>query len=314
MALLAEYALTPDVFEANSYGGSDELRLAHLRIIKDALLRQGIVRDLRNGDWARLLISDQRPWHHRVKELLKKLKEQNRLIQIAPSLPADPNSDSEWCSEALATHKPEAPLVGVIVTRSIADAFHSEPKVASIDRLESTPWWTSCNESMRLHRTLDDYRAALDIVLRRSHSIMFIDPHINPVEMRYRDFITLMQAAGNRHPRPLIEIHRVCYRGSGKNREILDPATIEAEFRKHLTSPLTTVGLAADVFVWDDFHDRYVISDWVGIIVPNGFDTTKAPDSMTTWSRLSVSDCEDVRREFEPAYYRHKKRHQFRIA
>lgn len=36
------------------------------------------------------------------------------------------------------------------------------------------------------------------------------------------------------------------------------------------------------VFLWDDFHYRYIISNLIGIAAPNGFDTTRPPKNLTT--------------------------------
>jgi hypothetical protein len=61
-----------------------------------------------------------------------------------------------------------------------------------------------------------------------------------------------------------------------------------------------------EVLIWDDFHDRYVISNLIGILLSNGFDTTANPASITSWTRLGREDRDDVQREFDPASKRHK--------
>jgi hypothetical protein len=142
---------------------------------------------------------------------------------------------------------------------------------------------------------------------------MFIDPHLDPSLHAYRDFVTLLVAAGGRAPAPLIELHRVCYAGSGVNRVVLTPVVLEAAFRQPLANALQVAGIAAEVFIWDDFHDRYVISDLMGILVPNGFDTTGAPNSQTTWSRLGRPERDDIQREFDPNAGRHVLLRRFRV-
>ena len=79
MALLTEYAVTPDVFDPTSYV-PEEICGVHLQTLKEVLLSEGLVRDLRNGEWARLFVSNDRPWHLRGKELLRKLMNQRRLV------------------------------------------------------------------------------------------------------------------------------------------------------------------------------------------------------------------------------------------
>ncbi len=49
----------------------------------------------------------------------------------------------------------------------------------------------------------------------------------------------------------------------------------------------------------DDFHDRYLISNLTGICLNNGFDTSTAKD-LTTWTKLSSVDREDINKEFSP--------------
>ncbi|HOW75449.1 MAG TPA: hypothetical protein P5102_14395, partial [Candidatus Competibacteraceae bacterium] len=41
--------------------------------------------------------------------------------------------------------------------------------------------------------------------------------------------------------------------------------------------------LTMEIFFWEDFHERYLITDIVGIGTPAGFDITGKPDD---WSYL----------------------------
>lgn len=141
MGLLAEYALTPDVFDMSCYSSEDVCDL-RLQTVKDVLLNAGLARNLRDGQWARLFLEDYRPWHRRGKELLKKLVLQKRLVPHVPALTNSPSTDSEWCEEALATHE-QTVLDGIIVSNAIADGYRSNRMVASIERLAGAAWWTS---------------------------------------------------------------------------------------------------------------------------------------------------------------------------
>ena len=87
----------------------------------------------------------------------------------------------------------------------------------------------------------------------------------------------------------------------------------ERRFRDGLSGLLRAADLKAEVFVWDDFHDRYLISNLVGISLPNGFDTNRNPNSATSWTRLSRTDSDDVLREFDPVSRRHTLRASFTI-
>ena len=76
MGLLAEYAVTPDVFDTSCYTSSD-LCGARLQSLKDALMEEGIVRDLCSGEWRRLFAGNTRPWHRRAIDVLPRLNSGN---------------------------------------------------------------------------------------------------------------------------------------------------------------------------------------------------------------------------------------------
>ncbi|MBW1793315.1 MAG: hypothetical protein JRF30_03025 [Deltaproteobacteria bacterium] len=309
MALLAEYALTPDVFDAESYS-SGEVGDIHLQHLKEAILHEALVRNLRHGRWLHVFSDNDRAWHQRGRELLRKLVTQNRLNCFQPVLTDEPTTDDGWCSEAIASHE-VVPLAGVVVTSDPANKFNNVDLVSAIGNLRNANWWRQRSPSVRLSRNLADYQEHLRLVLRCANSIMFIDPHLDPTQPRYSHFVNLLLAMEGRSPRPLIEIHRVCYVGSGPKRQIIPQAELEQWFKQKLTDPLRDAGLEAHIFVWDDFHDRYLISNLVGVSIPYGFDTTRQPGSITTWTRLGRADRDDIQREFDPASNRHTLRYSF---
>ena len=197
MPILADYAITPDVFDVTSYTDHEVGRL-HLKEIGNVIRAQGVVRDLRAGEWRALVTGDGRPWHRRGKELVKKLATQGRLISFPPALPAEPVDDYGWCDEAIATHAKLELTGGVIVTRPIKDAHRFEALVAAIDQLQRAAWWRPQDPSIRLRRNVEAYRQHLGLILRHANSIQFIDPHLDPTKQRYRAVVELLHAAGGR--------------------------------------------------------------------------------------------------------------------
>jgi len=309
--LLCEYALTPDVLDAASYS-SDEVAGIRLQQLKEVLLAEGLVRNLRNGNWSRLFRDSGRAWHKRGKEFLRKLEQQARLRLVGPVLGDEPTTDHEWCHEALESHNVESPLTGIISAAAVAERFRSEPLVEAIQRLSSTPWWTTRSSSVRLARTLDQYKTQLRLMLKCANSVMFIDPHLDPTQTRYGDFLSLLLEMAGRKPAPLLEVHRVCHFGGQDRRNQRDETGWKVMFQSW-SQPLLNAGLTAKVFIWDHFHDRYAISNLLGISVPNGFDTTTDLSGATTWTRLGRSERDDIQREFDPASKRHALRHCFKI-
>lgn len=238
-------------------------------------------------------------------------------MRFQATLGAAPPDDSAWCREALGTHRVVPFSGGVIVTEPLKAAFAPEPLVARIDRLASAPWWAARSPSVSLCRSMADYLAQLDPVLRCANSLMFIDPHLDPAKRGYREFAQLLAAAGRRSPAPVIEIRRVCYESSGPSRVFPmrdDAAYFHRRFRGALEASVHAAGLHVEVFVWDDFHDRYLISNLIGISLPYGFDTTTDSTSVTRWTRLGRADRDDVQCEFDPASGRHALRTRFVIA
>ena len=312
MPLLADYAITPDVFDTTSYS-SEEVCGLHLNTIRQVMMDDGLVRDLRGGEWRKLFASSDRSWHRRAKEIVKKLATRGRLIDIAAARQDAPTNDREWCGEALLGHGQDAMSGGVIVTQAVKEAYANEPLVEQVDRLSRASWWTQRSPSVRVDRKLADFRLNLDPILRCANSIQFVDPHLDPGNPRYSDFVHLLVAAGGRTPAPTVEIHRVGYKGSGRARDILDCDELEHVFRECLAEPLREAELGTEVFVWDDFHDRYVISNLMGISLPNGFDTTTKPHDLTTWNRLGPAERDDVQREFDEASGRHVLRANFML-
>lgn len=73
------------------------------------------------------------------------------------------------------------------------------------------------------------------------------------------------------------------------------------EMFEPLAKALVKAQMRASLYVWDAFHDRYLISNLAGLSIPNGFDTDeKKGSAKTTFSLISTSDRVDVEREFDP--------------
>lgn len=298
MSIFGEYALVPDIFDATSYS-SPQVCPVHLQQLKEVLLEEGIVRDLRDGGWTNYVKENFERWDNKAKELLKKLATQGRMRRCPPVRLETPETDLHWCQEALETHQRD-PLLGIITGRATANEFRKHPEICSIERLSSAQWWSERAPSLRLRKKTDDYLKCLNPILKHANSIMFIDPHLDPGRSQYNEFNQLIQSAKRDSIQPHIEIHRVCYEGSGPSRIIFDEKDLKPSFKTAFDPICAATGIRISVFVWSDFHDRYLISDIGGINLPYGFDIDRN-EVMTTWSRLSRKDRDDVQREFDPA-------------
>lgn len=303
MALISEYALTPDVF-AEATHPDEQLAVLCFSMLRDTLMTEGVVRNLCSGSWRNVFAANDRQWHRRGKELLKKMVSQGRLRNYPQVLNILPESDAGWLEEALATNGQET-LKGVVTTLENAELHRGNPLVASITELNRARWWMERGNTVRLNRTLDEFTKHLSLLFSCSNHLVFIDPYLDPSEPNYNDFIPILELAITLQPTIRIEIHRVITTGSGLNREVLSESSWESRFIEVLPDALNQK-MNAEVFLWDDFHDRYLISNIAGISLPHGLDTSRQQQSITSWTRIDRAARDDVMREFDPASSWHK--------
>lgn len=295
--MLDEYALVPDIFDQAAYSNPAfiEMCLPHL---KEPILQEALVRDLCDGGWSAYCLANAGNLHRLCKEILRKLQQNNRLRRFPRQNGAPPASNLDWCQEALAAHA-VTPLLGIIAAHATRQQV-TAPEVASIERLTGTPWWQARSPSVTVDRKTADYLRVLDPVLRQANSLMFIDPNLDPSSHNYRDFVQLLAPLAQRTPKPRIEIHRSFCKGDGPARTFPSEADWKSAFSQ-LSNQLAARGLTAEVFFWDDFHERYLIADVIGISVPAGFDVTARPNDCSTWGRLGRADKDTIQRLFDPA-------------
>ncbi len=296
--MLDEYVLVPDIFDRAAYSNPAfiEMCLPHL---KESLLQEALVRDLRDGGWSRFCLEHSGNLHLLCKEILRKLQSNNRLRRFPPQHAAIPTLPHEWCQESLSTHGIE-PFTGIIAAHTTKQQFPQRREVASIEKLAGTTWWQHRSPSVTVDRKTDSYLKVLNLALKQANSLMFIDPNLDPNSRNYREFHRLLMPLASRAIKPRIEIHRSLCRGDGPARTIPPQADWKASFMS-LSNILQSLNLTMEVFLWDDFHERYLITDIIGVSVPAGFDITGKPDDWSTWGRLGREDKDKIQRLFDPA-------------
>lgn len=295
--MLDEYALVPDIFDPAMYSNPAfiEMCLPHL---KEPLLQEAVVRDLCGGGWSAFCFQNAGTLHRLCKEILKKLRANNRLRCFPQQNCTAPGSAMEWCQEGLAGHG-ISPLTGIIAAHDTKEHC-AAAEVACIERLSGTTWWQARSPSVTLDRKTVNYVRVLDRVLQQANSLMFIDPNLDPSSRNYREFGQLLAPVAGRVVKPRIEIHRSLCKGDGPARIFPTEADWRAAFAP-FSGTLEAQGLTAEVFCWDDFHERYLVADVIGISVPAGFDITTKPDDWSTWGRLGRDDKDAIQRLFDPA-------------
>jgi hypothetical protein len=295
--MLDEYVLVPDVFDPTAYT-NPVLADAYLQFLKEPLFHEALVRDLCDGVWSQYCLANAGHWHRLTKEIVRKLLHNNRLRRFPMQASAIPGLPSDWCAEGLSCHAAD-PVTGIIAAHATKQQFQ-QAEVASVEKLTGTIWWQRRSPSATVDRKTNAYLTVLARILAQANSLMFIDPNLDPSSSNYREFCLLLAPLAGREVKARVEIHRSFCRGDGPARKFPTELEWSQSFAK-FGEVLLNRGLSADVFFWDDFHERYLITDIVGVSVPAGFDITGRPDDPSTWGRLGRADRDNIQRQFDPA-------------
>jgi hypothetical protein len=295
--MLDEYALVPDIFDPAAYTNG-VLADAYLPFLKEPLFHEAVVRDLHDGAWSQFCLTNAGSLHRLTKEIVRKLALNNRLRRFPAQTATPPACAQDWCNESLQSHA-ACSLTGIVAAHATKQAF-GQPEVASIEKLTGTIWWQGRSPSVTVDRKTNNYLSVLGRVLHQANSLMFVDPNMDPSCHNYREFSQLLIPTSQRPLRPRIEIHRSFCQGDGPARKFPTETDWKGSFAC-LSAALKSVGLVAEVFFWEDFHERYLITDIVGVSVPAGFDVTAKQDEWSTWGRLGREDRDKIQRLFDPA-------------
>jgi len=291
--------MTPEALAEARSSSTAALELG-IGCLNDLCRAEGIFADMRNGRWSQATDAV----GPLAKQFLTFAKKNRRLIVTPPQLPPDPEGDEWWLWEAQKLHE-TYPCRAIITHRELAANYPDAP-VVSIERLNQTDWWEMRSPSKPVNRTTAGYLQTLDLVLRHANSLMFVDAYIDPLAPSYQEFPQLLLSAGANGRRPLIEIHRASWHKVGGQNQVQSLPQWMADFEPW-SNRLAAAGLKATVFLWERMHDRYLITDLVGITVPYGFDISADANETSTWTRLGPTERDRQQREFDIACDLHRR-------
>jgi hypothetical protein len=305
--MLHEFALSPDIFFPSAFGVRNENgefipaeNHGHLALsmLWKGVIQFGVVRNLADGEWGNFLDLRQHELHVRSRETLKKLKIEGRIVDSAAQNGNSHSDEQSWLNEALASHIANPRITQFFGT----DEFCSSINAADFQQLpkgvSKIPFCTPFSGrgcSIKVSRSIASYVSTLMPLFKYSRSLMFIDPYLNLEAHNYQGFVQLLKAVAATNPIAEIELHRQITPSKG---EVMKTSRDwHDSFDRVLSSDPALASLRVNVFIWDEFHDRYLISNLMGISVPYGFDTSTKEDE-TRWTMLSAEDTDDVRNEF----------------
>lgn len=316
--MLYEFALSPEILLSTSYGivQGDDFIVAedhgHLALcaLWKGIERGGVIRNLAGGHWLKHIDNLNQGWHPRTRELLKKLRTAGRIVDANSRKEVMPENEQGWLDEAFASHQVDPKLSQFFGT----DTFCRKVKSAEYQGLpvgiSKLPFCTPFSGggcSVKVRRVLADYVAALKPLIRYSRSLMFIDPYLDLAAANYKDFLQLLKEISTINPKVHLELHRQLKEADPKA-QMRSAGEWQARFEAELKKDPDIQKLNIDIFIWDEFHDRYLVSDLMGLSIPYGFDTSAKKDE-TRWTVLAREDADDVRLEFSDGDP-HKRRRQ----
>lgn len=316
--MLAEYALIPNIF-SNAAHGSSELAEARLQVLKPIVLEEALVRNLRAGAWWSTLQSwskaSPEDCHPKVKELLKQMAKTKRLRDVSHLGIGEtpPKTPEAWLWEALVSHQAEA-FTGVITLPDLAqqDAYKNNKIIARIDRLTNQDWQEQRDQSrmVRMPKQTSSYRAHLKLLFSCANAILFIDPYLDPRQLHYREFHYLLNLI--KDSETCIELH-LASKGIGADGNDRRLLTLP-DWRDRFTDLLPTLKenkLRAQVFIWENFHDRYIITDLMGISLTGGLDVL--PNATVDWTRQTRALRDQTQKDYSPNTGKYTLKHQFTL-
>ena len=290
--MLAEFGIIPDVFDRGSYS-SPELGEVCLAQLLEVCREEAVVRDFCNGRWSEVLAQPAERWHTATKEVIEILYKERRLHRTAQYLPKMPEDDAEWYYEASASNE-KMPLDMILAGSPASLGCADDPAVTPITKLNRSVWWQNRSFSMQVERQTSEYLKFLRPILRRASSFMFVDPHIDEEKPNYAEFCHLIRELGRPGTRPRIEIH------IWQGKELSSIADLMKRLQ-NCNRELVKSRIEASVYSWPiNFHDRYLITDLVGLQLPYGFDIATNNVKETTWGRLGRRDREAIELRFAP--------------
>ncbi len=305
--MLHEFAFSPDVFFPDAFGveaANGEFIAAenhgHLALaaLWKGIERFGVIRDLAAGGWGKDLEARREDLHVRSRELLKKLRLDGRIVSACSHSANPPKNEMDWLTEALASHKADPEIAQFFGTDEFCGSLKAADYLQLPKGISKIPFCSPFSGggcSLKVERNVAAYIMALRSLIKYSRSLMFIDPYLDLKAPNYQDFLRLLNEIASINPGVEIELHRQIKPPQGG--QLIPAAAWKLRFEEAIASDQSLKNLNIKVFIWDEFHDRYLISNLMGVSVPYGFDTTKKSEA-TRWSMLTPQDADDVRQEF----------------
>src|SRR5215217_3934273 len=302
--MLYEFAITPEVFDKPTLSVDPSLAVVLVELLIGLRLN-GMVANLHKDKWIRH-VKDERiallspSLKDKLLTCLDILQNRHRLVKHPRSAIGDPGTDDEWLDLALESHT-RIPFHGIVLSQGLLTSCgHNCDAFVELNEVLDSSMWENRPHTRTLRKVRSDYRNALMPVLRHARALTLVDPYMSCQESRYFNTVKLcadlLGQRGHDVLRGRIHIHAGNPERDSNNPEMVEDR-LSAWERK--LRPLIDAWHPHRfrVFLWDQraggerLHERYILTDQVGIAVTAGLDYRdhSAPKS-TTWALLDEKD------------------------
>ena len=229
---------------------------------------------------------------------LNVLSNRHRLIKHPVSSRGEPTDDDGWLDLALESHA-TAPFYGVVLSQLLRDSRGlSDTVFMNLSEVLDSDLWEKRSYSVTLRRTKAHYRNALTPVLKYARTLTLVDPYMSCYEPRFFEVVQMcVDMLGQRGYEIVpgrIHIHAGNPERAPRNRNREKAKDRLDEWERKLR-PLIDARHPHKfrVFLWAErpggerMHDRFILTDQIGIVVPGGLDHQEniVPGS-TDWTLL----------------------------
>lgn len=309
--MLYQFAITPEVFE---YASIKEM--SPPGIVLEELLRgicdNGLLADIHAGQWlaavrknqlARELPSELRD---SIESLLNVLYSRNRIIRYPLGSAKFQDDDYRWLRWSLERHNADS-LTGVFTTDAMIELSELQNTLlVRISKALSSNCWLGRKRSLSFTKVASNLQQHLAPIVRYANKVSLIDPYMNCREDRFLNTVqhcaNLLGRNDGKQNLGIIHIHA----GDPLNTGLAEHRESSQDRLKRWSIALRQMaqqwGHTFRVFLWGKqktslglgrvFHDRYIITDQVGISTPSGLDFLEDEDEhrahQTTWTTLDV--------------------------
>jgi hypothetical protein len=298
VSILQEIGIIPAVFDPTNYDSLRHQQAAFCALLP-RLMETSFLRIPHAGEW-KATVSSTTGSSEILSKVVETLFKENRVF--ADNI--DCKQIKDWLERYQLSHK-RCRLSGVILD-DLSERLTDNPPTSQISEIGFAKWWTEQPDIVLRGRDEHAMVDAFGELLRRASRFDFIDPHLDPSDRRYLRFCRLVRELNHNPNKPRIVFHtslKVIFRAE----------TAESAFSQ-ISNAMIPAGKTADVYIWDyedlpdKFHDRFLLTDLIGIQLGRGFESSPRVDNnafiipRATAQRVSEVFRNDVNSRFEPIF------------